>query len=56
MFTLVTEAQEFNMMPVVEIVLTSQMPANVPAFLSKLWKMGDNPDSGTVVMDPDLFI
>ena len=42
------------MMPVVEIVMPCQMPANVPAFLSKLWKMVDNPDTGTVdLMDPD---
>ena len=41
-------------MPVVEIVMPSQMPANVPAFLSKLWKMVDNPDTGKVdLMHPD---
>jgi len=37
------------MMQVVEIVMPSQIPNNVPAFLSKLWKMVDNPDSGYLI-------
>ena len=39
------------MMPVIEIMLPgapvqSQIAGNVPAFLAKLWKMVDNPDTG----------
>ena len=39
------------MLPVIEIVLPgansqSQLGGNVPAFLAKLWKMVDNPDTG----------
>ena len=40
-----------TMMPVIEIMLPgapvqSQIAGNVPAFLAKLWKMVDNPDTG----------
>ena len=39
------------MLPVIEIVLPgansqSQLGGNVPAFLAKLWKMVNNPDTG----------
>ena len=39
------------MLPVIEIMLPgapvqSQVGGNVPAFLAKLWKMVDNPDTG----------
>ena len=39
------------MLPVIEIMLPgapsqSQIGGNVPAFLAKLWKMVDNPDTG----------
>ena len=41
-----------TMLPVIEIMLPgapvqSQIGGNVPAFLAKLWKMVDNPDTGT---------
>ena len=33
-------------MPLVEILVPSHPATNVPAFLAKLWKMVDNPDTG----------
>ena len=33
-------------MPLVEIVVPPPAPTNVPAFLAKLWKMVENPDTG----------
>ena len=50
-----------SMLPISEIVLP-QLSSNVPAFLAKLWKMVDDPDTdhliawgdygNTFVMDP----
>ena len=37
-----------NMLPVMEIVLP-QMTSNVPAFLGKLWKMVDDPDTDYLI-------
>ena len=34
------------MLPVMEIIMPQQPGGNVPAFLAKLWKMVDNPDTG----------
>ena len=34
------------MLPVMEIIMPQQTGGNVPAFLAKLWKMVDNPDTG----------
>jgi len=34
------------MLPVMEIIMPQQSGGNVPAFLAKLWKMVDNPDTG----------
>ena len=34
------------MMEVVGIEIANVVPSPVPAFLSKLWKMVDNPDTG----------
>jgi hypothetical protein len=37
-----------NMLPIMEIVLP-QMSSNVPAFLGKLWKMVDDPDTNYLI-------
>eukprot|EP00092_Neocalanus_flemingeri_P022341 GFUD01024230.1.p1 GENE.GFUD01024230.1~~GFUD01024230.1.p1 ORF type:complete len:448 (+),score=132.43 GFUD01024230.1:47-1345(+) len=37
------------MMPVVEIIMPQQSGGNVPAFLAKLWKMVDNPDTDSLI-------
>ena len=34
------------MIPVMEIVMPQQSSGNVPAFLAKLWKIVDNPETG----------
>ena len=36
------------MLPVMEIIMPQQASGNVPAFLAKLWKMVDNPDTGNL--------
>ena len=35
-------------MPLVEIIVPS-IPSNVPAFLAKLWKMVDNPETDALI-------
>ena len=34
------------MLPEMEIIMPQQSLGNVPAFLAKLWKMVDNPETG----------
>ena len=44
------------MIPVMEIVMPQQSSGNVPAFLAKLWKIVDNPETGLVwkiVVNPE---
>ena len=44
------------MLPVIEIQLPAQDPSsggNVPAFLAKLWKMVNNPDTGEIKLTSD---
>ena len=36
------------MLPEMEIIMPQQALGNVPAFLAKLWKMVDNPETGMV--------
>jgi len=38
-----------QMMPVMEIIMPQQSSGNVPAFLAKLWKMVDNPETDTLI-------
>ena len=41
------EKKQVNvMLPVMEIIMPQQALGNVPAFLAKLWKMVDNPETG----------
>merc|ERR1719357_272632 len=37
------------MMPVIEITMPQQAIGNVPAFLAKLWKMVDNPETDELI-------
>ena len=41
------------MLPVMEIIMPQQPGGNVPAFLAKLWKMVDNPDTGELQPLPE---
>ena len=46
-----------EMLPVIEIQLPAQDPSsggNVPAFLAKLWKMVNNPDTGEIKLTSDI--
>ena len=37
------------MLPVIEIALPAQPGGSVPAFLAKLWKMVDNPETNSLI-------
>jgi len=36
-------------LPVMELILPQPTGGNVPAFLSKLWKMVNNPEFGNII-------
>ena len=38
-----------NQLPVMEIIMPQQPTGNVPAFLAKLWKMVDNPETDALI-------
>jgi len=38
-----------NQLPVMEIIMPQQPTGNVPAFLAKLWKMVDNPETDSLI-------
>ena len=38
-------------MPLVEIIVPPSGPSNVPAFLAKLWKMVENPETGMYIIN-----
>jgi len=41
--------QKMQQQPVVEIIMPQQPSGNVPAFLAKLWKMVDNPETDLLI-------
>ena len=38
-----------NNLPVMEIIMPQNPTGNVPAFLAKLWKMVDNPETDVLI-------